>query len=42
MHGGKIPSVQLQKRVDTMPSRILEVINANGGSTKYLKRNVLF
>ena len=32
---GKIPSVQLQKLVDCMPSRIFLVIKANGGSTKY-------
>ena len=32
---GKIPSVQLQKLVDSMPSRIFEVIKANGGSSKY-------
>ena len=31
----KIPSAQLQKLVDSMPSRIFEVIKANGGSTKY-------
>ena len=32
---GKIPSVQLQKIVDSMRSRSFEVIKANGGSTKY-------
>ena len=31
----KIPSVQLQKLVDSMPSRIFEVIKANDRSTKY-------
>ena len=31
----KIPSVQLQKLIDSMPSQIFEVIKANGGSTKY-------
>ena len=31
----KIPSVQLQKLIDCMPSRIFEVIKANGGSMKY-------
>ena len=31
----KIPSVQLQKLVDSMPSQIFEVIKANSGSTKY-------
>ena len=31
----KIPSVQLQKLVDRMPSWIFEVIKANSGSTKY-------
>ena len=31
----KIPLVQLQKLVDSMSSRIFEVIKANGGSTKY-------
>ena len=31
----KIPLVQLQKLVDSMPSWIFEVIKANGGSTKY-------
>ena len=30
-----IPSVQFQKLVDSMPSRIFEVIKANGRSTKY-------
>ena len=32
---GKIPSVQLQKLLDSMPNRIFEVIKANGGPTKY-------
>ena len=32
---GKILSVQLQKLVDSMPSRVFEVIKANGRSTKY-------
>ena len=32
---GKIPSVQLQKLIDSMPSRIFDVIKANGGYTKY-------
>ena len=32
---GKIPLVQLQKLVDSMPSRIFEVIKANSESTKY-------
>ena len=31
----KIPLIQLQKLVYSMPSRIFEVIKANGGSTKY-------
>ena len=31
----KIPLVQLQKLFDCMPSRIFEVIKANGRSTKY-------
>ena len=31
----KIPSVQLQKLVDSTPSRIFEVIKANSISTKY-------
>ena len=39
-HMGKIPSVQLQKQVDTMPNQILEVIKANGGSTKYQIKNL--
>ena len=33
--GGKIPSVQLQKLVDCMPSWIFEFIKASSGSTKY-------
>ena len=37
---GKIPSVQLQKLVDSIPSRILYVIKANGGSTKYQIKNL--
>ena len=37
---GKIPSVQLQKLVDRIPSRIFEVIKANDGSTKYLIKNL--
>ena len=32
---GKIPLVQLQKLVDSMPSQIFEVIKANSGSIKY-------
>ena len=31
----KITSVQLQKLVDSMPSRIFEFMKANGGFTKY-------
>ena len=31
----KIPLIQLQKLVDSMPNRIFEVIKANSGSTKY-------
>ena len=37
---GKRPSVQLQKVVDSMPSRIFEVIKANGRSTKYWIKNL--
>ena len=37
----KILSVQLQKLVDSMPSRIFEVIKANGGSTKIRLKNCL-
>ena len=36
----KIPSVQLQKLVDSMPSRIFEVIKANSRSTKYQIKNL--
>ena len=32
---GKIPSVQLQKLVDNMSSRIFEVIKANGESENF-------
>ena len=31
----KIPLIQLQKRVDSMPRQIFEVIKANSGSTKH-------
>ena len=31
----KIPSGQIQKLVDSTPSRIFEVTKANGGFTKY-------
>ena len=31
----KMPSVQLQKLFDNMPSQVFEVIKANSGSTKY-------
>ena len=31
----KIPSVHLQKLVDSIPRRIFKVIKANGGSRKY-------
>ena len=37
---GKIPSFQLQKLVDSMPREIFEVIKVNGGSTKYLIKNL--
>ena len=37
---GKIPSVQLQKLVDSMPSQMFEVIKANSGSTKYWIKNL--
>ena len=36
----KIPSVLLQQLIVRMPSRNFEVINANGGSTKYQIKNV--
>ena len=36
----KISSFQLQKVVDSMPSRIFEVIKANGRSTKYWIKNL--
>ena len=38
----KIPLVQLQKLVDSMPSRILEVNKANGGFTKYRRKICLY
>ena len=36
----KIPSVQLQKLVDSIPSRIFEVIKANSRSRKYQVKNI--
>ena len=38
----KIPSVQLQKLVDSMPSQIFEVVKANGGSSKYQIKKFAF
>ena len=38
----KIPSVQLQKLVDSMPSRIFEVIKAKSRSTKYPIKNLSY
>ena len=38
----KIASVQLQKLVDSKPSRIFKVIKANGGSKKILNKKISF
>ena len=38
---GKIPSIQFQKLVVWMPSRIFEIIKTTDGSTKYQIKNLL-
>ena len=39
---GKIPSVQLQKLINSIPSRIFEVVKANGRAKKYQIKNCLY
>ena len=38
---GKIPSVQLQKLVDSMPCRSFEIIKVKGGPSKYYIKKLL-